>query len=198
MRNPESASLQIPARAGHERESSLFRLGEDHGRCEELGWAAPMDPPAQGERNVHTVHRGTGEVRLGASMDGSGCRPGCLAAATPISGSPVKWRSAERKSEKVVVAMIGVDNTTRRSEGPLARCATAQPRPRGGRGASRVAGASGQPWWRQGNAAGRLPGGKPCEVAPHARFGKGEQETGRCYRACSLLHCPRGVTSRPR
>jgi hypothetical protein len=30
--------------------------------------------------------------------------------------------------------------------------------------------------WR--NAAGRLPGGKPCEVAPHARFGKGEQETG--------------------
>jgi RimJ/RimL family protein N-acetyltransferase len=40
--------------------------------------------------------------------------------------------------------------------------------------------------WR--NAAGRLPGGKPCEVAPHARFGKGEQETGRCHRACSLLH----------
>ena len=125
MRNPESASLQIPARAGNERESSLFRLGEDHGRCEELGWAAPMDPPAQGERNVHTVHRGTGEVRLGASMDGSGCHPGCLAAAKPISGSPVKWRSAERKSEKGVVAMIGVDNTTRRSEGPLARCATA-------------------------------------------------------------------------
>jgi len=28
------------------------------------------------------------------------------------------------------------------------------------------------------NAAGRLPGGEPCEVAPHARFGKGEQETG--------------------
>lgn len=41
--------------------------------------------------------------------------------ATPITGSPGKWWSAERKSEEVIVAMIGVDNITRRSEGPLAR-----------------------------------------------------------------------------
>src|SRR5258708_12723054 len=39
-----------------------------------------------------------------------------------------------------------------------------------------------------GNAAGRLPGGKPDEGEPHVRFGKGEQETGRWDRACSLLH----------
>jgi len=31
----------------------------------------------------------------------------------------VKWRSAERKSEEGVLAMIGADNITRRSEGPL-------------------------------------------------------------------------------
>jgi hypothetical protein len=49
--------------------------------------------------------------------------------ATPITGGPGKWWSAERKSEEVVVAMIGVDNITRRSEGPLARCAIRQ-RPR--------------------------------------------------------------------
>src|SRR5664279_4355939 len=29
-----------------------------------------------------------------------------------------------------------------------------------------------------GNAAGRLPRGKPDEGEPHVRFGKGEQETG--------------------
>jgi transposase, IS6 family len=39
-----------------------------------------------------------------------------------------------------------------------------------------------------GNAAGRLPRGKPDEGEPHVRFGKGEQETGRNHRACSLLH----------
>ena len=39
-----------------------------------------------------------------------------------------------------------------------------------------------------GNAAGRLPRGKPDEGEPHVRFGKREQETGRNHRACSLLH----------
>jgi hypothetical protein len=43
--------------------------------------------------------------------------------AKPISGDPVKWWSVERKSEEGVVAVIDVDNTTRRSEGPPARCA---------------------------------------------------------------------------
>lgn len=47
----------------------------------------------------------------------------CSVAAIPISGDPVKWWSVERKSEEGVVAVIGVDNITRRSEGPPARCA---------------------------------------------------------------------------
>ena len=73
--------------------------------------------------------------------------------------------------------MIGVDNTTRRSEGPPAGCATATAKIFGSRS---LAGR----WDRvptlvaQGNAAGRLPGGKPDEGELHVRFGKGEQETG--------------------
>jgi hypothetical protein len=47
----------------------------------------------------------------------------CPVKAKPISGGPVKGWSVERKSEEGVVAVTGVDNTTRRSEGPLARCA---------------------------------------------------------------------------
>ena len=55
---------------------------------------------------------------------------GAPGAAKPITGSTGKGWSAERKSEEAVVAMIGVDNRTRRSEGPLARCAiTQRPRP---------------------------------------------------------------------
>ena len=89
----------------------------------------------------------------------------------------MKWWSAERKSEEGVLAMIGADNITRRSEGPLAGCATATAKIFGSRS---LAGR----WGRSptqvalGNAAGRLPGGKPDEGEPHVRFGKGEQETG--------------------
>ena len=46
----------------------------------------------------------------------------CSVAAKPISGDPVMWWSVERMSEEGIVAVIGVDNTTRRSEGPPARC----------------------------------------------------------------------------
>src|SRR5664280_820271 len=73
--------------------------------------------------------------------------------------------------------MIGADNITRRSEGPLAGCATATAKTFGSRS---LAGR----WGRSptqvalGNAAGRLPRGKPDEGEPHVRFGKGEQETG--------------------
>ena len=82
----------------------------------------------------------------------SGRQPGVLReVATPITGGPGKGWSAERKSEEVVLAMIGADNITRRSEGPLARCAIKQrPRPLGGRGASQVAGAGRQRPWRGG------------------------------------------------
>ncbi len=73
--------------------------------------------------------------------------------------------------------MIGADSTTRRSEGPPARCAAATAKTLWVEELCGSLGQSSTPVaWR--NAAGRLPGGKPCEVAPHARFGKGEQETG--------------------
>ena len=121
----------------------------------------------------------------------------------------MKWWSVERKSEEGIVAVIDVDNTTRRSEGPPARCA--RPTGEGARdcrerlfalefvhlrtgcgclGSSPTRVAS----W---NAAGRLPGGKPDEGELHVRFGKGEQETGLSHRACSLLHtCEAGEQRR--
>jgi hypothetical protein len=99
------------------------------------------------------------------------------ALSVPVTAKPisviVKWWSVERKSEEGVVAMIGVDNTTRRSEGPPAGCVTATAKIFGsrsfvchwGRPPTRVV---------VGNAVGRLPGGKPDEGEPHVRFGKRE------------------------
>jgi hypothetical protein len=42
-------------------------LGEDHGRCEELGSAAPKNPSGYGERYVEKVDNGTGEALLHTS-----------------------------------------------------------------------------------------------------------------------------------
>jgi len=47
--------------------SSLVRLGEDHGRCEELGSAAPKNPSGYRERYVEKVDNGTGEALLHTS-----------------------------------------------------------------------------------------------------------------------------------
>jgi hypothetical protein len=63
-----------PARAGSKREPSPAQTGEGHGRCEDLGGAAPRNPPAYGERNDHTAHRGTGEIRLGTGVTAAGCQ----------------------------------------------------------------------------------------------------------------------------
>ena len=165
-------------------------------RAEECGSRArPTRAKAmEGAKTLEVQHRGTrrrsgigtcaqfgterGRSVSAPALRASGRQPGVLReVATPITGGPGKWWSAERKSEEVVVAMIGVDNITRRSEGPLARCAIKQrPRSDNGRGASQIAGAGRQ---RRGerNVAGRLPGGEPCEGKPHARFGKGVLET---------------------
>jgi len=51
--------------------------------------------------------------------------PGAPVTVKPISGTPVKWRNAGRKSEEVVVAVTQADNITLGSEGPLAGCAAA-------------------------------------------------------------------------
>jgi hypothetical protein len=49
-----------------------------------------------------------------------GCHPGVLREVVkPITGRTGKGWNAERQSEEIIVAMIGVDNITRRSEGSI-------------------------------------------------------------------------------
>jgi hypothetical protein len=165
------------------------RVGQNGSRASQIKAKA-----MEGAKTLEVQHRGTRRrsgigtcAQFGTERGRSVSAPASTAPArqpgvlrevvTPITGSPGKWWSAERKSEEVVVAMIGVDNITRRSEGPLARCAFRQrPRPLCGRGASQDAGAGRQRCGKR-NAAGRLPGGEPCDGEPHARFGKGVLET---------------------
>ena len=71
-------------------EPSPSKMGEGHGRREDLGLAAPMDPPGYGGRNGRTAHDGTGEIRLGTGMTVAGCQP-----VTPGSGETYKQRSCE-------------------------------------------------------------------------------------------------------
>jgi len=97
--------------------------GEGHGRREDLGRAALKTHRRRGDRNENIAHHGTGEIRLGTGMTTAGSQP-----ATSSKGETykriiaVKWSSAERKSEEVICSCDGVDNTTRRSQGPLAGC----------------------------------------------------------------------------
>ncbi len=120
----------VPARAGRSGSRASIR------------WAKARE----GAKTLELQHRGT-RRRIGIgtyaqfsterersvsapAFTAPGCQSGALReVAIPITGSTGKWWSAERKSEEAVVAMIGVDNITRRSEGPLARCAIKQ-RPR--------------------------------------------------------------------
>jgi hypothetical protein len=45
-------------------------MGEDHGRCEELGKAALKNPSGYGDRYVRKVIDGTGDTLLGNSTRG--------------------------------------------------------------------------------------------------------------------------------
>ena len=177
-------------------EESCASVVKRPARADESGSRAPESraKAMEGAKTLEVQHRGTrrrsgigtcaqscterGRSVSAPASTAPGRQPGVLQeVVTPITGRSGKWWSAERKSEEVVVAMIGVDNITRRSEGPLARCAFRQrPRPLCGRGASQDAGAGRQRCGER-NAAGRLPGGEPCEGEPHARFGKGVLET---------------------
>lgn len=65
-----------------------------------------MNLPAQGAWNGQKGVLGTGEILLGPALWGR-------VAVLPITGGPGKWWAAERKSEGVVVAIEGRDNTTR-------------------------------------------------------------------------------------
>ncbi len=107
----------------YERVPSPADRGEGHGRCEDRGCAA------------RETRRRTGSGTITqpiVEQERSVSTPAARARRVPSSGAPVtqnlsawpaKWWSVERKSEEGVVARIGVDNTTRRSEGPLTgRC----------------------------------------------------------------------------
>lgn len=109
----------------HKREPSSAKMGEGHGRREDLGGAAPTNPPGYGGRNGCTADHGTGEIRLGTGSERPRvANPRCPVAAKPISSDPAKRRSAERKSEGAIGSWDGVDDITRQSEGPLAGCAS--------------------------------------------------------------------------
>ena len=124
------SAVSVPARAGRCGSRAPTR------------WAKAME----GAKTLEVQHRGI-RRRIGIgtyaqvsterersvsapALQVPGRQPGVLReVATPITGSPGKWWSVERKSEEVIRAMIGADNITRRSKGPLARCAIKQ-RPR--------------------------------------------------------------------
>jgi hypothetical protein len=120
MRNPAASSNPHPAEAGTKRELSPCYLGEGHGRREELGGAAPKNPPAYRGRNGCTVGHGTGEARLGTGATAAGCQP-----AVPGNSETYKQRSCEVVERRAGVggghtSEEGVDNITRQSKGPLA------------------------------------------------------------------------------
>jgi hypothetical protein len=114
----------------------------------------------------------------------------------PVGGeadkcSPRNGPRAQRKSAQVVVAMTGTDNRTGPSEEPVAGRACRDPGRRRGRGplpqpavaALVTVRARALGWLANGvatrNAGHRLPGGTPCAGKPHARCGRGREETRR-------------------
>src|SRR6266508_6037169 len=115
--------MQCPQ--GSNREPSLARWGEGHGRGEALGNAAPKNPAAYGTLNGGRVVVGTGETRLRPSSETAreADRAGGLGATNPISGAPDEMGESGAGVGGGHSSDEGVDNRTRRSEGPLAECA---------------------------------------------------------------------------
>jgi hypothetical protein len=88
---------------------------------------------------------------------------------------------------------MGMDNTTCPSEGPVAGCAVGGPSVSQDEGLrSPTRGSSFELWlglgslgwlanafWQGRNVGHRLPGGTPCAGEPHARCGRGREETRR-------------------
>ncbi len=177
--------MQCPQ--GSNREPSLARWGEGHGRGEALGNAAPKNPAAYGTWNGGRVVVGTGETRLRPSSETAreADRAGGLGATNPISGQPDEVGESGAGVGGGHSSDEGVDNRTRRSEGPLAECA-AQRRGSGiaARLFTRGTTSRRDGCWDAGptpvagrNVARRLLGGEPCAGEPHARFREGRLET---------------------
>jgi len=62
----ESCCVEIPKTW----EPNRTCRGEGHGRCQDLGSAAPTTHRRKGEWNEHRAHHGTGEIRLGTGVQG--------------------------------------------------------------------------------------------------------------------------------
>jgi hypothetical protein len=191
----EPCHLVISAReSGASGSRALHTGAKADGRREELGGAAPKNPPGEWGWNGCTALHGTGEIRLDAGEHmAAGRHPAVPGSSrTDNRRKPGNGEDVERKSEEVVLAMTGADNITRRSEGPLARCAKRTGSDRGiavrldthplnaARSMNGTRGLGCSPTPLAGpNARSRLPGGKPDEGELHVRFGKGGPETAR-------------------
>jgi hypothetical protein len=130
---------------------------------------------------------GTGETRLRPNSETArnADRGVDLGAPNPISGLPDEMGESGAGVGGGHSSGEGVDNRTRRSEGPLAECA-AQRRGSGiaVRLFTRRTTSPRDGCWDVGptpvagrNAARRLLGGEPCAGESHARFGEGGLET---------------------
>jgi hypothetical protein len=193
-------------------EPSLFSLGEGHGRRGDLGVCSAYVPT--GVRRAEWLHSSS-RNRRDPSRHRSSPNGVVALRHNVIAGKGEAYKQldcevAERRAE--VGAGRSSDerrnNRTRRSEGPVAGCAT---RPEGLRaccdaihpsttGGQVHAGTMSLGAFANAlalrNASARLPGGEPDEGELHVRFGEGLQETSRRkgFRACFLLH---SVSSSP-
>ena len=92
-------------------EPSLFSLGEGHGRRGDLGMRSAYVPT--GVRRAEWLHSSSRNRRDPSRHRSSPIGVVALSTtrllvkAKPISSWTVKWRSAERKSEQVIVVMNG-------------------------------------------------------------------------------------------
>jgi hypothetical protein len=179
-----------PARAGRSGSRALVSQAKAMDGAKTLDGQHPRTRRRREGGTLRQSTDETGEIRLGTGTMVAGCRP-----AMPGNGEAYKQRSCERVERRAEVgggrsSRDGWDNTTRRSEGPLARCA-GRPKTTVGlpfglfthpslavRSRNRKR-SLGRPTtsaaWR--NADDRLPGGKPDEGEPHVRFGEGALET---------------------
>jgi len=205
----EPCHLVISARASGASGSRALHTGaKANGRREELGSAAPKNPPGEWGWNGCTALHGTGEIRLDAGIRAAGRHPAAPGSSRSDNRrEPGNGEAVERKSEEAVLAMNGVDNITRRSEGPLSRCARdpendvglpdrLDTHPRIAERSMTWGASSGRaptPVARR-NARGRLPGGKPDEGEPRAS-GIGSPRSLALRQRCGARQC-RGVVAR--
>ena len=187
-------------------EPSLFSLGEGHGRRKDLGARSAYVPT--GVRRAEWLHSASRNRRDPSrhrnSPDGAVALCHSVIAGNGEAYKQLDCEVAERRAE--VGAGHSSDerrnNRTRRSEGPVAGCATRSeglraccdaihPSTVGGQvhAGSLSLGAFANAVAPR-NAGVRLPVGKPDEGELHVRFGEGLQETSRRkrFRAWALLH----------